>query len=360
MILLLALLTLPAALFAADAPKSYDGLYSPSYMTVDGKLDEDAWNLVPWSNPFVDIEGSKKPAPKFLTRVKMLWDDRALYIAAELQEPQVWANVTHRDSVIFHDNDFEVFLDPDGDNHKYAELELNALNTQWDLLLSKPYRDNGQPLNCWNIEGLETAVRVIGTVNNPADTDSGWVVEIALPWRGLEMTMDRHRPPQPGEYWRINFSRVEWDTQVIDGKYVKVPDKPEFNWVWSPQGAVDMHRPEMWGVVTFREDTSLARGLPADFHWELRETANSIYYAEKDFFKRNKRWASSLKELRFNEPKEQTVTLKKTLLGWTAVVAASKPPKDARVPEIHIRDDSYLWITYPKTELTPESTSGSE
>ena len=72
--------------------------------------------------------------------MKMLWDDEALYIAAEIEEPHVWATITEHDAVIFQDPDFEVFLDPDGDNHNYAELELNAKNTTWDLLLTKPAR----------------------------------------------------------------------------------------------------------------------------------------------------------------------------------------------------------------------------
>ena len=49
--------------------------------------------------------------------------------------------LTEHDSVIFQDNDFEVFIDPDGDNHNYYEIEINALNTEWDLRLPKPYRD---------------------------------------------------------------------------------------------------------------------------------------------------------------------------------------------------------------------------
>ena len=42
----------------------------------------------------------------------MLWDDQYLYIAAELQEPDEKATLTKHDSVIFHDNDFEVFIKP--------------------------------------------------------------------------------------------------------------------------------------------------------------------------------------------------------------------------------------------------------
>lgn len=37
---------------------------------------------------------------------------------------QPWANLTLHDSVVYHDNDFEVFIDPDGDNHNYMEVRL--------------------------------------------------------------------------------------------------------------------------------------------------------------------------------------------------------------------------------------------
>ena len=52
---------------------------------------------------------------------------------AELEEPEVWATLTERDSVIYHDNDFEVFIDPDGDNHDYYEFEINALGTTYQV-----------------------------------------------------------------------------------------------------------------------------------------------------------------------------------------------------------------------------------
>ena len=56
-------------------------------------------------------------------------------------------------------------------------------------------------------------------------------------------------PPRPGDVWRINFSRVEWQHDVVDGHEVKRPDAKEDNWVWTPQHVVDMHRPEEWGFV---------------------------------------------------------------------------------------------------------------
>src|SRR5688500_5102352 len=82
-------------------------------ITIDGKPDDAAWAAAPWSTDFVDIEGAAKPKPRWRTRMKMLWDDTHLYIAAEMEEPHLWATLTEHDAVIFHDNDFEVFLDPD-------------------------------------------------------------------------------------------------------------------------------------------------------------------------------------------------------------------------------------------------------
>ena len=182
----------------------------------------------------------------------MLWDDVALYIAAEMEEPDIWATLTERDSVIFQDNDFEVFLDPDGDAKSYFELEVNALNTVWDLYLSVPYRDGGQADNAWRIEGLRTAVGIRGSLNEPSTVDEGWCVEIAIPWAALADRAGKPCPPTTGDVWRINFSRVEWQVRIADGRYEKVPGLPEDNWVWSPQGVVDMHQPEMWGFLEFK------------------------------------------------------------------------------------------------------------
>jgi hypothetical protein len=138
-----------------------------------------------------------------------------------------------------------------GDRNEYYEFEINALNTGWDLFLPKPYRDGGKADNSWDIIGLKTAVHINGTLNNPRDTDIGWTVEIAMPWKVLAAFAHKAAPPNDGDEWRVNFSRVEWRHESVDGKYRKIANTKEDNWVWSPQGVVDMHRPEMWGIVRF-------------------------------------------------------------------------------------------------------------
>ncbi|HBC46721.1 MAG TPA: carbohydrate-binding family 9-like protein [candidate division Zixibacteria bacterium] len=288
------------------APQHYICYHAPEKLTIDGKLDEPAWQKAIWTDKFNDIEGSLKPEPRFSARAKLLWDSTYFYVGAELQEPDVWATLKERDAVIYHDNDFEVFIDPDADTHEYYELEVNALNTVWDLLLIKPYRDGGPAVNAWDIQGLKTAVNINGTLNYPGDVDSGWSVEIAIPWKVLSECAHCSSLPQDGDQWKVNFSRVEWHSEVKNGTYIKVLDPktgkslPEDNWVWSPQGLIAMHYPEMWGLVQFSTDAPEAKAVdfmsdPADSaRWALRE----IFYSERNYFNLNGRYTATSNDLK--------------------------------------------------------------
>ncbi len=220
-------------------------------LEIDGKIMEDGWERARWTELFVDIEGSARPAPRHGTSVKMMWDQQYLYVGAVMDEPDLRASLTEHDSIIYNDNDFEVFIDPDGNSRDYYEIEINAFNTIFDLYLPKTYDAGGKADLDWNCEGLKTAVRINGTLNDPSDRDVGWSVEMAIPWSALAPHANVPSPPRPGDVWRINFSRVQWQFTVADGAYETVPDTPEDNWVWSPQGVINMHKPYEWGYVEF-------------------------------------------------------------------------------------------------------------
>jgi hypothetical protein len=232
------------------APNHYLCRRAPSPIRIDGRIDSQ-WKNAAWTARFVDIEGSARALPRFRTRARMMWDHEHFYIAAELEEPHVWGTLTRHDSVIFHDNDFEVFVDPNGDSREYFEFEMNALNTTWDLFLHKPYKDGGSADSGWEIPGLRTAVQVSGTLNDSRDKDRGWTLEIAIPWSAFGQAARMPSPPKAGDTWRVNFSRVEWRHELHEGEYRRVPGAKEDNWVWSPQGKVNMHIPEHWGFVQF-------------------------------------------------------------------------------------------------------------
>ena len=248
-----------ADIFGAGAPPYYVTYKTAAPPTIDGSLDDPAWLEVPWTQSNPDICGYADPtdgpcstagncakgcaAPRFRTRQKLRYDDRFLYVAAELTETQVWANNTAMQSVIFSDNDYEVFISPDGSNHNYKEFEINARNVSWSLSLDKPYSDGGYENSSrvfgnkgWTDPGVRTATKVHGCEVNVVGPCRSWTVELAFPLAtiaynntntgnsngdgtgyGSTGTGTYPLPLKQGQYWRINFSRVEWKVHVVAG-----------------------------------------------------------------------------------------------------------------------------------------------
>lgn len=332
-----------SSIFGQSSFKGFENLFTPplsyvihhtkSPVKIDGDLNDEAWQQAKWTNNFTDIEGSAKPSPSYNTQVKMLWGDTCLYIATRITEPHVWATLKQHDQVIFRDNDFEVFINPDGTTHHYYEIEFNALNTVFDLYLAKPYRNGGSALIPFNVSGMRSAVKVDGTLNNSSDTDTGWTVEMAIPFRDLSLG-DNIQIPKDGSTWRINFSRVEWDTKPAGDRYIKLKDSldhnlPEHNWVWSPQGVVNMHYPERWGYLQFTKQTG-----PVNFTLPYGEEQKKylwlVYYKQKQWFAKHHSYCQSLKQL----------ALSRKLITEEGVVA------------LKIEATKHQFIAFIKTPLT--------
>jgi hypothetical protein len=259
---------------------------------IDGNLDKPPWRTAERSPRFVDMVTGE---PGFLgTSAASLWDDENLYVAFWVDEPSVRATLAARDSLVFLESDVEVFVDG-GDC--YYEFEVNALGTVYEVFyiwqdaygnrrreLAGPEFDlqGGNALSFggdydrdgatfwrgrhprglrwafrnWDLAGLRTAVRVDGTINEPASVDRGWAVELAFPWRGLApLANGRPVPPRPGDTWRIFFGRFELLSP--GGQEIR----PHPAWAWNRHGVLDTHLPECWTAVTFRGETGLA-GLP--------------------------------------------------------------------------------------------------
>ena len=101
-----------------DQPTVYDGKYadgSPFPWPADQiqqytayRIDEPAWTQAPRSPRFTDmITGSRGIHD---TRAAVLWDRHKLYVGYWLEEPDVQADLTERDSLIFLNNDVELFI----------------------------------------------------------------------------------------------------------------------------------------------------------------------------------------------------------------------------------------------------------
>ncbi len=238
---------------------------------VDGRLDEPAWRAAPQSPRFVDILTG---APALHdTRASVIWDDRNLYVAFRIEEPQVHAKYTNHNDPIYYDNDVEVFI---AGRDAYYEFEVNAFNTVYEVLFiwNDAYEKNGfaaapefarsklKPFNGvdfkthprggrlgnfdWTFPGKKTAVAIEGTVNDDRGKDRGWTVELAFPWSGMKWlaTDGRSLPPKEGDVWRMDFSR-------FNTYKAPPPAKDSGGWVWSRHGIWDSHIPECFPFIRF-------------------------------------------------------------------------------------------------------------
>lgn len=334
------------------APRTYVCYQAEEPLRIDGKLDEADWQKAPWTEDFVDIEGERRPRPIHRTRAKMLWDDTYFYFAAILEEPNLWATLRQRDTVIFYDDDFEIFIDPDGDGHNYYEFEMNALNTVWDLLMLWPYHVGRSPnyVFNWNNPGLKTAVHLNGTLNDPSDRDEYWSVEIAFPWTALRELAANRRPPTPGEQWRVNFSRVDWHMEVENGRYVKQTDpdtgrpRREENWVWSPTGRIDMHRPETWGYVQFSDAPAGSKhvGFAPNPEEEVKWALWQLFYQQVAFYQKFGLYTANARH--FTLPEIDGRSLQAQFYAGSATFEISAPAM-ATTGYWHIDETGRLWLT---------------
>jgi len=250
-------------------------------ITIDGNINKEIWRQASWSKRFVDMV-SGEPG-MYNTQSAILWNDTYLYIAFEAEEPFVDARLTERDSIIFQENDLEVFID--GGNC-YYELEVNAANTiyevffiwkdaykkggvfdipQFDVHQKDAYTFGGDydrtgasfwkgthprgvrwAFTNFDMPGLETAVQVDGTLNDNSDIDKGWSLEIAIPWESLKILANgRTIPPSDGDTWTMFLGRFQ--KLVLSGKEVQ----PHPAMALNSHGIYDTHMPSKWSTIEF-------------------------------------------------------------------------------------------------------------
>ena len=197
---------------------------------------------------------------------------------------------------------------------------------------------------------MKSAVHVDGTLNNPKDTDKSWSVEVFIPWSSIYQVARGKEKPVPGEHIRTNFSRVEWTTDIQDGKYVKVPIKGEdkireYNWVWAPTGVINIHMPEYWGFVQISDKVAGTGETPfvTDPNDEVKWLLRNLYYRQNEYAATFGEYAPSVTALKPEElcPAEQAKQIK--LFNTPSMYEITLPGTDGNV--WHIRQDGLVWAS---------------
>ena len=256
---------------------------SPTSIIIDGNVKKEVWVNANWSRRFVDMVTAD--TAMYNTQTAILWNDIYLYIAFIAEEPFLEAFQTKRDSLVFLENDLELFIDG-GDC--YYELEVNAANTVYEVLFiwKDAYIKGGKfdipmfdvyqlqvytfggnydrsgstfwkgthprgvrwAFTNYDMAGLKTAVNLDGTLNDNSDIDKGWSLEIAIPWSSLKLLSNgRTIPPTNGDIWNMFLGRFQ--KLMLSG--IEVQPHPAM--ALNSHGIYDTHLPEKWSRILFVE-----------------------------------------------------------------------------------------------------------
>jgi hypothetical protein len=215
---------------AAELPE-YKVTRAAKPPVIDGALDDAAWKA---ATPVV-LRGSFDGRPVSLrTEARILYDDAHLYVAFDAEDPDIWGTMRQRDDPIYEQEVVEVFLDANADGRTYNELQVSPHNVLFDAYF--PARRQGMDTG-WD-SGMKTAVKVRGTLDNPADRDEGWTVEMQIPFARLAEVPNV--PPKKGDRWRFNLYRLEHlERRSVEGQ------------AFSPLFIGDFHALPRFGWLTF-------------------------------------------------------------------------------------------------------------
>ncbi len=199
---------------------------------LDGKLEEPAWQQAPWHGDFVSasaaVEGQNPPAA-VQTRFKVLFDEEALYVGIECDEPQldkIVARYTEHDQDVYQDDCVEIFLAPSSDGRYYYHFVINSKGAYFD--------DFGADYGLVHAKLWEFPLQV-GTALDPAAQK--WRVEARIAFAGLDIR--ESAPPE----WLFNVTRERYAGGAQELS------------TWSPLKG-NFHAPRLFGKLT---------GLKADF-----------------------------------------------------------------------------------------------
>jgi uncharacterized repeat protein (TIGR03806 family) len=177
-------------------------------ITIDGKADEEAWKhaqvidhfYLPW------LGKDARPA-RTATRAKLLWDREYLYFFANMEDTDLYADVTEHDGMTWYNDVFELFFKPAEDKPGYYEFQINAAGTIMDMFIPRRGSGGYRRFKSDGVFHIDAKVRLRGTLNHWQDKDEGWSVEGRIPWRDFLRIGGR---PEPDEHWKFALCRYDY------------------------------------------------------------------------------------------------------------------------------------------------------
>jgi hypothetical protein len=196
--LLAVALALAAPLARAQAPqqngsskRATTARFTDAVITVDGRLDEAAWETAEVTAGFTQREPEEGKPSTQLTEVRVLYNHDTLYIAANCHDdaPQgIIINEIRRDFGLDQQDYFGMILDTFDDDRNGYHLTVTPIGGQRDVQFSNGGREQTISWDgVWYAEGQRG--------------EDGYTIEVAIPFRTLRFSR------APVQVWGVQFFR---------------------------------------------------------------------------------------------------------------------------------------------------------
>ena len=197
------------------AQKALNAYRIHNEIDVDGRGDESVWAKAEIASDFVIASPNFGGTPKQKTKVRILYDDVALYVLAEMEEvsrDSIMTQLSQRDN-LGNTDAFGVLLDTYGNGTDGIILAVGATGVQFDALKE----NSGNEDDAWDAVWFsEVDLR-----------EDGWTVEMKIPYSAIRF------PKADSQEWVLNFLR----TQARKGTSMTWnPIDPEQNGVFTQSG----------------------------------------------------------------------------------------------------------------------------
>ncbi|ORX90117.1 hypothetical protein K493DRAFT_340224 [Basidiobolus meristosporus CBS 931.73] len=300
------------------SPKTHVSYRASGPIVLDGKLDDPAWEKVPWTDYFGNIQGPAgiAPPPVMNTRVKIMFDDEYIYVGAQIDEEVIRAKTKYCEGEKWDDNDFQFYLDAERTNTNLKVIKMNALGLYESLIYDKPPSNKGvgKP---WDIKSkFEFKVYTNGKVNDPRWTKvkgGYWSVEWKLHKSLLSNKASTKRDVEGvPAYQNMNFLRTGYNPTSV----YPLPDQTNFTstaslffgippvvnspvmrkrhevtsryqFSWTPQYSNDPTNPDLWGHVEFKDTTDTSVPFVEDPNYATRYALIQVYLAQQAYAAKN-------------------------------------------------------------------------
>lgn len=161
-------------------------------ITIDGALDDEAWDQVEWGGDFIQRQPYENTAPTEQTAFKILYDEKNLYIAYrcyDAEPDKIVKRMSRRDG--FSGDWVEVNIDSYFDQRSAFSFTISAAGVKGDEFIS----NNG---NNW-----DSSWNPIWYAKSRVD-EQGWTAEIRIPFSQLRFgNKEEHT-------WGLQFTRRDF------------------------------------------------------------------------------------------------------------------------------------------------------